>query len=72
MENFMTGENGKNRKKYVSVALEQTFIQLLKFCQIFVTGCSLCSKLGGIGPEKPYRATFETKVGKNRKRPVKR
>lgn len=64
MENFMTGENGKNRKKYVSVALEQTFIQLLKFCQIFVTGCSLCSKLGGIGPEKLYRATLKGATNK--------
>ena len=32
---------------------------------------SLFSNLGGIDPEKPYRATFETKAGENRTRHVK-
>ena len=37
--------------------------------QIFVID-SLCSNLEGIDPEKPYRATFESKVGENRTRHV--
>ena len=40
------------------------------FLETFVIG-SLCSNLGGIDPETPYRAIFETKVGKNRTRHVK-
>ena len=32
---------------------------------------SLCSKLGGIDPKKPYGTTFERKVGKNRTRQIK-
>ena len=40
------------------------------FLETFVIG-SLCSNLGGSDPETPYRAIFETKVGKNRTRHVK-
>ena len=40
------------------------------FLENFVIG-SLCSNLGGIDPETPYRAIFEMKVGKNRTRHVK-
>ena len=40
------------------------------FLETFVIG-SLRSNLGGIDPETPYRAIFETKVGKNRTRHVK-
>ena len=40
------------------------------FLETFVIGI-LCSNLGGIDPETPYGATFETKVGKSRTRHVK-